>query len=129
MSERSAAEPGRSLALALRLRMIPHWHTYWRNPGDSGQPTALEWRLPPGWSAGPIQWPAPRRLPGPAALMSVVGHAPPPFFKRGPAPLARLVFFVTVCLVLLVTDGAGGYWGGIEKAVQGFKSIDQKPRG
>ena len=36
--------------------------------------------------------------------MSVVGHAPPPFFKRGPAPLARLVFFVTVSLVLLVTD-------------------------
>jgi rod shape-determining protein MreC len=36
--------------------------------------------------------------------MSVVGHAPPPFFKRGPAPLVRLVFFVTLSLVLLVAD-------------------------
>lgn len=36
--------------------------------------------------------------------MSVVGHQPPPFFKRGPAPLARLVFFVILSLVLLVLD-------------------------
>ena len=36
--------------------------------------------------------------------MSVVGHAPPPFFKRGPAPLVRLAFFVTLSLVLLVAD-------------------------
>lgn len=36
--------------------------------------------------------------------MSVVGHAPPPFFKRGPAPLVRLVFFVTLSLILLVAD-------------------------
>ena len=36
--------------------------------------------------------------------MSVVGHAPPPFFKRGPAPLVRLVFFVSLSVVLLVAD-------------------------
>lgn len=36
--------------------------------------------------------------------MSVVGHSPPPFFKRGPAPLARLAFFVILSLALLVLD-------------------------
>jgi len=36
--------------------------------------------------------------------MSVAGHAPPPFFKRGPAPLVRLVFFVSLSLILLVAD-------------------------
>jgi rod shape-determining protein MreC len=36
--------------------------------------------------------------------MSVVGHAPPPFFKRGPAPLVRLVFFVSLSLILLIAD-------------------------
>ncbi|HZV53597.1 MAG TPA: rod shape-determining protein MreC [Rhodocyclaceae bacterium] len=36
--------------------------------------------------------------------MSVVGHSPPPFFKRGPAPLARLLFFVSLSIVLLVAD-------------------------
>src|SRR5687767_1440194 len=59
----TAATPGKTLNAALRLKMIPHWHTYWRNPGDSGEPTALEWKLPPGFSAGGILWPAPQRLP------------------------------------------------------------------
>ena len=36
--------------------------------------------------------------------MSFVGHQPPPIFKRGPAPLARLFVFVAVCLALLVAD-------------------------
>ena len=36
--------------------------------------------------------------------MSVVGHAPPPFFKRGPAPLVRLAFFVSLSLILLIAD-------------------------
>ena len=63
VAERSAVTPGESLTVALRLRMIPHWHTYWRNPGDSGLPTSLNWKLPEGFSAGPIQWPYPQRLP------------------------------------------------------------------
>src|SRR5262245_38626851 len=63
VAERSAAEPGKTLTVALRLRMIPHWHTYWRNPGDSGQPTSIDWKLPNGLRAGAIQWPAPGRLP------------------------------------------------------------------
>lgn len=37
-------------------------------------------------------------------MSPVVGHNPPPFFKRGPAPLARLSFFVALSLVLLVAD-------------------------
>jgi len=63
VAERTAATPGTTLTLALRLKIVPGWHTYWRNPGDSGEPTALDMLLPPGWSAGPIQWPAPQRLP------------------------------------------------------------------
>ena len=55
--------PGQSVTVGLRLQHIPHWHTYWRNPGDSGLPTTLAWTLPPGAKAGDIQWPAPKRLP------------------------------------------------------------------
>ncbi|MBL9186045.1 MAG: thioredoxin family protein [Opitutaceae bacterium] len=54
----AGVQPGRPLTVALRLLHDPHWHTYWSNPG-TGLPTTLEWKLPPGWSAGPIQWPAP----------------------------------------------------------------------
>ena len=55
IAARDAAEPGRPLLLALRLRAKRGWHTYWRNPGDSGQPTSIEWKLPAGFSAGAIR--------------------------------------------------------------------------
>ena len=58
-----AATPGSTLHVALRQKIIPGWHTYWRNPGDSGEPTRLAWTLPDGWSAGEILWPMPERQP------------------------------------------------------------------
>ena len=54
---------GQTLWLGLKIEHQPHWHTYWKNPGDSGLPTTLEWQLPDGVSAGEIQWPTPRKLP------------------------------------------------------------------
>jgi thiol:disulfide interchange protein DsbD len=63
IAERTAVVPGQPLTVATRLSMDRGWHTYWRNPGDSGLPTTLAWNLPQGLSAGPIEWPAPRALP------------------------------------------------------------------
>ena len=63
VSERTAFVPGQTTTVALRLKMADGWHTYWQNPGDSGLPTTLAWKLPPGVTAGPIQWPAPEALP------------------------------------------------------------------
>jgi thiol:disulfide interchange protein DsbD len=62
VSERAAWAPGEPLTVALRLTMDRGWHTYWQNPGDSGLPTTLAWKLPTGMHAGPIQWPAPRAI-------------------------------------------------------------------
>lgn len=56
------ARPGETVLAGVQLRMAPKWHTYWRNPGDSGAPTRIEWTLPPGVSAGDIQWPVPEKL-------------------------------------------------------------------
>jgi thiol:disulfide interchange protein/DsbC/DsbD-like thiol-disulfide interchange protein len=56
-------QPGKPIEAALRLKIIDHWHTYWRNPGDSGLPTKLKWTLPEGFTAGEIQWPYPKKLP------------------------------------------------------------------
>ena len=55
-------EPGGTLTLALRLKADEHWHTYWKNPGDSGLATHIAWTLPDGFEDGPILWPAPARI-------------------------------------------------------------------
>ena len=55
--------PGKTVWLGLLIEHQPHWHTYWKNPGDSGLPTRLEWQLPAGLQAGEIDWPRPHRMP------------------------------------------------------------------
>jgi thiol:disulfide interchange protein DsbD len=55
--------PGKPLWLGLKLQHQPEWHTYWKNPGDSGLPTTLAWTLPSGFTAGEIAWPTPKPLP------------------------------------------------------------------
>ncbi|WP_201493120.1 protein-disulfide reductase DsbD family protein [Rubrivivax sp. A210] len=56
-------QAGKPMWLGLKIEHQPHWHTYWKNPGDSGLPTTLNWQLPAGVAAGPIEWPTPLRLP------------------------------------------------------------------
>ena len=63
VTEKSAAQPGKPALVGLKLRMEAQWHTYWKNPGDSGLPTRIQWLLPEGWKAGEIQWPYPSPLP------------------------------------------------------------------
>jgi thiol:disulfide interchange protein DsbD len=59
---------GKTLWLGLEMVHQPKWHTYWRNPGDSGLPIDLQWKLPEGLVAGNLIWPVPRRIPiGPLA--------------------------------------------------------------
>ena len=62
LSSRDAVAPGERFHLALAQKITAGWHTYWRNPGDSGEPTKIDWQLPEGATAGPIQWPAPKAI-------------------------------------------------------------------
>jgi thiol:disulfide interchange protein DsbD len=62
VSEAAAVGPGQTLWVALEFNIRDGWHTYWRNPGDSGQATTLTWTLPPGFTAGEIVWPTPHRF-------------------------------------------------------------------
>ena len=55
-------DPGKSVWVGLQLTHQPHWHTYWKNAGDSGLPTQLQWTLPEGITAGDIAWPAPQKI-------------------------------------------------------------------
>ncbi len=57
------ADPGKNIWVGLQLTHQPEWHTYWKNPGDSGLPITLQWTLPPGVAAGDIAWPLPKKIP------------------------------------------------------------------
>jgi thiol:disulfide interchange protein len=60
--ETTSVAAGATLWVDLHLVMKPGWHVYWRNPGDSGLPTAIDWHFPRGFSAGQILWPVPEHF-------------------------------------------------------------------
>lgn len=63
VADRASVAPGETVHIALHQEITPGWHTYWRNPGDSGDASRLELELPDGWSAGDMIWPAPNAYP------------------------------------------------------------------
>ena len=54
--------PGTSINIGLKVSMDKGWHTYWKNPGDSGGPIEINWDLPDGFSISDIQWPIPEKI-------------------------------------------------------------------
>ena len=68
VSAQETIQPGNALLLGLHFQLEKGWHIYWINPGDSGEPPRVEWRLPAGLRAGAIEWPAPSRLPVPPLM-------------------------------------------------------------
>jgi len=62
IAETPSVSPASTLWVDLHLVIKPGWHVYWRNPGDSGLPTTIDWHLPSGFSAGDISWPVPERF-------------------------------------------------------------------
>lgn len=96
VAEPASVQGAEPFTVAVRMVMKPGWHVYWRNPGDSGLPPEVTWTLPAGFSAGPLRWPAPERIPvatlmnfgyaGEAVLLAQI--TPPP--SLDPAVPARL---------------------------------------
>ena len=60
--EASSAKPGTAVNVGLLLKMPDGWHTYWKNPGETGDATKIKWALPVGIKAGEIQWPVPEKM-------------------------------------------------------------------
>ena len=76
ISEYSQVEVGQTASVLLQIDIRDGWHTYWRNPGDSGQATSIKWTLPEGITASEIQWPYPeRQYVGPVANYGYHGVA------------------------------------------------------
>ncbi len=62
LAEDESIQPGRPFWIGVELKMADGWDTYWQNPGDSGFPTQVNWKLPEGFKAGPILWPYPEKM-------------------------------------------------------------------
>ncbi len=60
--ETTVIRPDSSIMIAIRQDIEEGWHTYWQNPGDSGEAPKIEWDLPPGLEAGPIVYPVPVKI-------------------------------------------------------------------
>ena len=82
--------PGDTLGVALEITVEEGWHIYWINPGDSGQPVAVDWTLPTGAEAGPLRFPPPSRYEV-AGLVSYAHGGTPAFLTE-----------------IVVPDGASG---------------------
>ena len=61
IAEDDSIKPGQKFWVALRQEITPGWHTYWKNPGDTGLATTIKWELPQGFAAEPIAFPTPDR--------------------------------------------------------------------
>lgn len=83
---------GPSLHGALVFDLEPSWHLYWTNPGDSGLPPEVRWKLPAGWRAEPLPLPVPERQVGPGGVDFLLSGrvvllarlVPPAGWKGGP---------------------------------------------
>src|ERR1700716_673171 len=61
LTDAATVQAGQKFHIGVLYKIEPAWHIYWKYAGDSGIPTEIQWHLPPGFQAGPLQWPLPGR--------------------------------------------------------------------
>jgi thiol:disulfide interchange protein len=114
VTEHAGIAPGAAVWIGIRQRIAEGWHTYWTNPGDSGEPLSIEWALPPGFTADAILWPHPERIPvGPAMSHGYTGEAvllvrlsAPPDLPQGRAVTLRGRASWLVCEKICIPEEA-----------------------
>lgn len=115
VGEQAVVRPGDRVALALHHDLAPHWHTYWRNPGDSGEALAADWQLPGGAAVSALQWPVPERIAygtlvtygytGAATLLADVS-VPADWPQGAPFPVAVEVYFLVCADICIPAEAA-----------------------
>jgi thiol:disulfide interchange protein DsbD len=109
--ERTDVQPGETIEIAIDQTIDTGWHTYWINPGDSGQTMTVDWRLPAGFEAGALQWPVPEKITlGPVVNYGYHSHAVllqeitlPPELPEGPLTLSADISLL-VCSDICVPE-------------------------
>ncbi len=60
--EESSVQPGHPFWVVIHFDIKDGWHTYGKNPGDTGMAARVQWTLPDGFTAEEIQWSTPQSL-------------------------------------------------------------------
>lgn len=102
LADVSAVTPGVPFEAAVLLKVDPHWHVYWKNPGDSGLPTSVEFTLPPGFTASEIKWPIPSVFKGAGGLTDY-GYEDSLLLSAGIVPPADLKSSTAVKITAVVS--------------------------
>lgn len=111
VAEDARVKPGQTFSIAIEQTLTKGWHTYWRNPGDSGTPMVVTWTLPPGFTTGPLHWPIPHAIPyGPlmnygyeASAVLIQDLRPPDPLPPGPLTLSASIE-VLVCMEICIPE-------------------------
>ena len=62
LADHASVADGESFLVGVLFEIEPEWHIYWKNPGDAGMATTVEWSVPPGFTVSELMWPAPRQF-------------------------------------------------------------------
>ena len=73
LTDVTQVKPGDTFRVGVRFRMDPHWHIYWKNPGESGLASEVTWDTP-GTTVGELQWPAPSTFRTPDGYITTYGY-------------------------------------------------------
>ncbi len=65
----AAVQAGKPFDVGVLFTIDKGWHIYWRNPGDAGLATSVDWQLPEGFTAGPLRWPQPETFQQPGDIV------------------------------------------------------------
>lgn len=116
LPSKTAIVPGQPMEVGLLLEMAPGWHSYWEYSGDAGLPTKITWTLPEGFTAGPIQWPAPHLMIEPGDIWTygygdkvllITTIVPPPNLPTGKPVTLRAKASWLVCKDMCIPGSAG----------------------
>ena len=62
VADRDQVAPGETFRLGVHLEQAPGWHTYWKSPGEFGQPVEIQWTFPLGWTHTEYEFPVPSQF-------------------------------------------------------------------
>ncbi len=102
VAENNSIQPGQPFWVAVQIKLDPHWHAYWKNPGESGMPVQIDWDLPDHMTVSDLEWPYPEKM----EIGGIIGFG----YDNELILLAKMTPGQNVDLSQRITIGAKARW-------------------